>query len=187
MLFIIAGCTNDRPAVSLEEALLASGELENVNESGTGAVHSESSESEEAVCYVYVCGSVVNPGVYVLEAGSRIVAAVEAAGGFLEDAATEAINLAEPVQDGMKIVVPDLTEYAAEQVLSERDSKGLVNLNTADAEALCTLNGIGASRAEAILAYRKEIGGFKSIEQLMEVAGIGESLFQQIKSSIYIE
>ena len=158
-----------------------------MDESGTDAVLSETSDGAGAVCYVYVCGSVVNPGVYVLEAGSRIVSAVEAAGGFLEDAATEAINLAQPVQDGMKIVVPDLTEYVAEQSVSEREREKLVNLNTADAEALCSLNGIGASKAEAILAYRREIGGFKSTEQLLEVAGIGESLFQQIKSSIYIE
>ena len=187
MLFILAGCTKNRPVVSLEEALSASGMRENLDESGTGAVLFETCESEEAVCYVYICGSVVNPGVYVLEADSRIVAAVDAAGGFSEDAATEAINLAELVKDGMKIVVPDLTEYVAEQVVSQRERDGLVNLNTADAEALCTLNGIGASKAEAILAYRREIGGFKSIEQILEVAGIGESLFQQIKSSIYIE
>ena len=186
MLFILAGCTKNRPAVSLEEALLVSGMKEKA-ESGTCTALSETCDGEEAVYYVYICGSVVNPGVYVLEAGSRIVAAVEAAGGFLEDAATEAINLAQPVQDGMKIVVPDLTEYVAEQVMSQRERDGLVNLNTADAEALCTLNGIGASKAEAILAYRREIGGFKSIEQLLEVAGIGDSLFQQIKSSIYIE
>ena len=63
----------------------------------------------------------------------------------------------------------------------------MINLNTASVAELCTLSGIGEAKAEAILAYRTEIGAFSSIEQLKEVTGIGESLFNQIKSSVYIE
>ena len=65
--------------------------------------------------------------------------------------------------------------------------EGKVNLNTAQIKELCTLSGIGEAKAEAILAYRDEIGGFSNIEQLKNVAGIGDSLFEKIKSSIYIE
>ena len=118
---------------------------------------------------------------------SRIVAAIEAAGGFLPKAAVEAVNLAEPIQDGMQITVPDLEAFTVRQEALERQEAGLVNLNTATIPELCTLSGIGEAKAEAILAYREEIGSFGSIEQLKEVTGIGDSLFNQIKNSIYIE
>ncbi len=137
--------------------------------------------------YVYICGAVQEPGVYVLPEGSRIISALEAAGGFLEEAAEEAINLAEPITDGMQITIPTKEEERVRKESAARESCGLVNLNTADITELCTLNGIGESKARAILAYRQEIGGFHSVEQLKEVSGIGDSLFTQIKDSIYIE
>ena len=97
------------------------------------------------------------------------------------------MNLAAPISDGMQIVVPDRNEAAAAQMRSERQANGQDNLNTATAAELCTLSGIGEAKAEAILAYREEIGAFTSIEQIKNVTGIGESLFKQIKESIYIE
>ena len=181
---LLSGCAAGTE-VSLEEALLAAEDKESFV---TGeSSFSEDTEETEAVCCVYVCGSVACPGVYTLAYGSRIVAAIEAAGGFLEEAAVEAVNLAKLVEDGMQIIVPDLTEYAMERTESARQERGQVNLNTATLEELCTLSGIGESKAEAILAYRRESGGFQNVEQLMEVTGIGENLFKQIKSSIYIE
>ena len=144
-------------------------------------------ETTEQMLYVYVCGSVARPGVYALEEGSRIVAAVEAAGGFLEDAATESVNLAALLKDGMQIVIPDMKEAASVQVQSGISQDGRVNLNRATVEELCTLQGIGESKAEAILAYREEIGAFTSVEQIQNVTGIGENLYKQIKESIYIE
>ena len=183
-ILVFSGC-DGAGSVSLEEALTAmvSSEETEVDIAGTDAI----SLDEEVLLYVYVCGAVVEPGVYTLKPDSRIVAAVEAAGGFLPEAAVEAVNLAELVQDGMQIVVPDVEEAASREAKASRQEAGLINLNTATKEELCTLSGIGATKAEAILAYRTEIGGFSSIEQLKEVAGIGESLFKQIKSSIYIE
>ena len=127
------------------------------------------------------------PGVYELEAGSRIVSAVEAAGGFLPDAATEAVNLAKRAEDGMQIVVPTKEEAEERKAEVFQQEAGMINLNTASVAELCTLSGIGEAKAEAILAYRTEIGTFSSIEQLKEVTGIGESLFNQIKNSVYIE
>lgn len=177
---LLSGCTKEG-SVSLEEAL-------RTHEEGTQIQEAVQTEPEaEAQVYVYICGAVETPGVYALKAGSRIIAAVEAAGGFLPEAAEESVNLAEPVQDGMQIVIPtiDEAETAAEDAAKKK--AGIVNLNTASAEELCSLSGIGASKAEAILAYRAEIGAFQSIEQLMEVSGIGENLFNRIRNSIYIE
>lgn len=177
---LLSGCTKEG-SVSLEEALRTREESTQIQEavqSGTEA---------EAEVYVYVCGAVEAPGVYALKAGSRIIAAVEAAGGFLPEAAETGVNLAEPVQDGMQIVIPTTGEAEAASEDAARKQAGLVDLNTASIEELCTLSGIGTSKAEAILAYRAEIGAFQSIEQLMEVSGIGENLFNRIRNSIYIE
>ncbi len=195
------GCSNGG-SVSLEEALRVSAGYDKAEEvvSGTGASEdalgdvqtstqagTADSLQTELLYYVYVCGAVAKPGVYTLAPDSRIVAAIEAAGGFLPEAAVEAVNLAEPIQDGMQITVPDLEAFTVRQEALERQEAGLVNLNTATIAELCTLSGIGEAKAEAILAYREEIGSFGSIEQLKEVTGIGDSLFNQIKNSIYIE
>lgn len=182
----MSGC-GESGGVSLEEALMTAGSSD-VWQAEENPVSGESREEAFAeVFYVYVCGAVAEPGVYALEPDCRIVAAIEAAGGFLPDAAMEAINLAEPIRDGMQIVVPDLEEVLNRQETLSRQESGQVNLNTATITELCTLNGIGEAKAEAILAYREEIGAFGSVEQLKEVTGIGESLFNQIKSRIYIE
>ena len=191
LVILLAGCMvalfgcGKRGNVSLEEALSVM-----YTEEGTDAyivsTDDLSTDMEQILC-VYVCGAVVNPGVYELPKGSRIVAAVEAAGGFLPDAATEAINLAEHLQDGMQIVVPTKEEAEKAKAEAARGADGRVNLNTASVAELCTLRGIGEAKAEAILAYRTELGAFSSIEQIKEVTGIGEGLFNQIKSSIYIE
>lgn len=182
-LVALFGCAGTE-RVSLEEALSVRNQEESLVDTSIEAVPAE---GEALYIYVYICGAVKTPGVYKLEADSRIVAAIEAAGGFLEDAAMEAINLAERLKDGMQITVPTQKEAAEKQAAQAKAAQGLINLNTASAAELCTLNGIGEAKAEAILAYRTEIGAFSSIEQLKEVAGIGENLFCQIKSSIYIE
>ena len=183
---LLYGC--DGESISLEEALLAESGLavtvsEDVLEEGAGTEAAE----ETGTVYVYVCGAVYKPGVYALASGSRIVAAIEAAGGFLPDAATEAVNLAKVVTDGSQITVPDTAQQERMAQEESPERPGCINLNTATAEELCTLSGIGETRAQAILAYRREIGGFRDIAQLMEVSGIGESLFNKIKDNIYIE
>ncbi len=181
---LLIGCGSPEN-ISLEDAILAAEEME--EERKQPETMASSAEEKPAVCYVYVCGEVVNPGVYMLEPDSRIVAAIEAAGGFLESAATEAVNLAEPLQDGMQIIVPNLEEYQSSAIEEKREAEGLININTATVTELCSLSGIGEAKAEAILAYRRELGGFTSTAQLKEVSGIGDSLFEQIKEDIYIE
>lgn len=144
-------------------------------------------EAPETVL-VHVCGEVAFPGVYALEAGSRVCDAVTAAGGMTENAAADSLNLAQEVKDGEKIRVPDLSEAAAGLVggPAAETEEGLVNLNTADADQLTTLPGIGKAKAEAILNYREERGGFSAIEEIKEVSGIGDAIYEKLKEHITV-
>lgn len=162
---------------------------------GGGSSGSEASDKGEAggqtsgepqpIC-VYVCGEVRAPGVYELREGDRIVDAVEAAGGTTEAASDIWLNLAEPVSDGQKIEVPSREQAEELEEENRKAQSGLVNLNTASAEELMTLAGIGQSKAEAILSYREEHGGFEKPEELMEIPGIKEGVFEKIKDQITV-
>ncbi len=171
------------------------------NETGTGKSPSETQvevdNSKAAGIYVYTCGEVANPGVYELSEDSRIYEAVDAAGGFTENAARESINLASKVSDGMQITIYNKEEAASLPAggtsagkNSGQDqmsgSSSLVNLNTATKEELMTLKGIGESKAEDIIRYREKSGGFKKIEDIMKISGIKEAGFQKIKDSITV-
>lgn len=163
--------------------------------------------------FIHVCGEVTIPGVYDLEEGSRIYQAIEMAGGFTEDAAQDFLNMAESLEDGMKIQVPnrkEAGEWDTRKAVTYPESTGWtqekeaagaggfqersnsntgtakVNLNTAAKEQLMTLKGIGEARAEAIIAYRQELGPFTRIEDIMEVSGIKEAAFQKIKEDITV-
>ena len=152
--------------------------------------------SEKSGVYVYICGEVIKPGVYELSGDSRIYEAVDAAGGFTENAARECVNLASKVSDGMQITIYNREEAAS--LLADRapvgenagksgtSGSGLVNLNTATKEELMTLKGIGESKAEDIIRYREKSGGFKKIEDIMKISGIKENGFQKIKDSITV-
>ena len=152
--------------------------------------------SEKSGVYVYICGEVIKPGVYELSGDSRIYEAVDAAGGFTENAAREYVNLASKVSDGMQITIYNREEAASlpadSAPVGENAGKsgtsgsGLVNLNTATKEELMTLKGIGESKAEDIIRYREKSGGFKKIEDIMKISGIKENGFQKIKDSITV-
>lgn len=149
-------------------------------------IETAQAHAEPEGIYVHICGEVKNPGVYELPEGSRIFEAVEAAGGFTERAAEASLNLAQMISDGMQIVILSLEE-AEEKAQAEREqADGIVNINTASKEQLMTLTGIGESRAEDILRYREESGGFQSIEEIMQVPGIKESAYRKIKDSITV-
>ena len=142
----------------------------------------KSSKETNADIYVYVCGAVVQEGVYKLPAGSRIYEAVEMAGGFREDAAKSEVNQAEVLVDEARVYVPTFAETFA----GEAENDGKINLNKATKEELMTLPGVGASRAESIIQYRNENGGFKSIDEIMLISGIKEGLFEKIKDLIKV-
>ena len=100
------------------------------------------------------------------------------AGGFTAQAGTDEVNMAQRVEDGMKIIIP--------AILEEDGTESLVNLNTATKEQLMSLPGIGESKAQAILSYRKENGGFAGTEEVMQVEGIKAGVYEKIKEYIIV-
>ena len=151
-------------------------------------------ENGEDLIYVYVCGQVKSPGVYVLAEGSRLFEAVDMAGGMLSGGDLSRINLAAVLTDGQKIYIPSEAEtlQTGEELLEipENGDGSLeqrVNINRASKETLMTLPGIGEAKAEAILTYRQAEGRFESPEELMNVPGIKAGIYAKIKDRIAID
>lgn len=145
---------------------------------------------------VDVKGAVKYPGVYELTTEHRIVDAIEQAGGYNDHANPNAINHAQKLQDEMVIYIPLVGEeiepienfgITAGASSAQESSSGKVNLNKAEEAELTSLPGVGPSKAQAIIAYRQENGGFKTIEDLKKVSGIGDKTFEKLKDSIYIK
>lgn len=137
---------------------------------------------------VHVDGAVQLPGVYPLPVGSRIQDAVKAAGGFSDLADPSLVNLAARLKDGDKITIPtigqtSLPENSRSGAVIQTSSTG-IDINTATAAELEALPGIGPGRAEDIVKYRESHGSFTYIEEIMNVPGIGQSTFDQIKDLI---
>jgi competence protein ComEA len=131
--------------------------------------------------FVHIVGRVRVPGLYELAAGSRIVDAVAAAGGFAAQADQVSLNLAQVVSDGQQIVV---AVRGAHPAAPGATTDGKVDINTADAAALETLDGIGPALAARILDFRKQKGGFSAVTDLQQVSGIGDKKFAAIKDSV---
>lgn len=178
VLFLFCGCSG-KPQMVFE----TDQETIVMNESQTS--EGDISFTDKTYC-VYVCGAVNSPGVYELATDSRIVDAVEAAGGFTKEASQVAVNLAACIQDEQQIYIPTLEEEKDYFLESKAQEEGLVNINTADSKQLQSLPGIGESRADAIINYREQNGLFVTIEDIMKVNGIKTSLFEQIKSYITV-
>lgn len=147
-------------------------------------------QTEEAgTVFVFVCGQVAVPGVYELPAGSRIYDAIMQAGGCMETADICAVNQAGYLEDGMQIYIPAIgdtyKEAASEEQVSRSD--GRISINHADKNELMTLPGIGESKADAILEYRQSHGAFSSIDELMNIPGIKEGIFNNIQDYITVE
>ena len=155
------------------------------NPSGERASDADPMEaSESGKASVHVCGRVRNPGVYELDAESRLIDAVTAAGGFAEGADEDCLNLAGRITDGMKIYVPAPGENLPEEEAPADDGK--ININTAGPEQLQELPGIGPKRAEDIISYRESHGDFGSPEDIMKVPGIKDAAFAKIRDKIKI-
>ena len=150
---------------------------------------------------VDIKGMITNPGVYEVEKNSRVNDVIALAGGLLEGADTSKINLAKIVEDEMTIIIYSkeeiLEKYKEENCVCKSceiindacinntdNTTNLININTATKEELKQIDGVGDTKAEAIIKYRNDNGPFKDIEEIKKVSGIGETLFEQIK--IYI-
>ena len=132
-----------------------------------------------------VRGAGPQPGVFELQAGSRIFHAVALAGVVTKHAEVGSLNQAELLSDGQMVYILRAGE-AEGQVSQQQQEDGRINLNTATKEELATLPGIGEAKAKGILAWREANGGFRQIEDLMEVEGIKDGVFSKIKDSVKV-
>lgn len=156
---------------------------------------SEESEKEikKEKILVHVAGEVLNSGVYELESGARVIDALMAAGGATSLANLDIINLAAPISDGEKIYIPSVIEKINQfnqnssfTSYSSGGSSGKININTADASELQKLTGIGPGKAKSIIDYRNKNGPFKSVDDLLNVSGIGEKTLEKIRDEIVV-
>ena len=181
------------------------------SDAGNGTEINSTGETQPEMIYVDVCGAVANPGVFQLAAGSRVFQAIEAAGGYLPEAVQNCVNRAGVLTDGQQLYI--LTQEEMERqgldpaemtgasdgqmngsagtgqntgVTAQVQQDNRININTADEAQLITLTGIGATRAQAIIAYREENGPFAAIEDIMNVQGIKEGTFAKIKDEIVV-
>jgi len=150
---------------------------------------------------VYITGAVIHPGVYSLPRLSRVSNAIEAAGGLQPDADQSAVNLAAKLSDGQKIVVAKINEPVTgievpstpsgqpgpQSAFTTPSIETPLDLNTATVEELDLLPGIGPTRAADIVTYRTQHGSFKKIDEIMNITGIGQAIFDSIKELIYVE
>lgn len=144
--------------------------------------------TEEPLLVVHVAGQVRTPGIVRLTPGARVVDALESAGGPSAEADLTAVNLARPVVDGEQVYVP-LPGEAPPPAASGGgggETPAVVDLNTADAETLDTLPGVGPVLAERILDWRSEHGRFTSVEELAEVSGIGEAMLGRLRDKVSV-
>lgn len=129
---------------------------------------------------VHVLGAVVDPGLYEVPTGARVVDAIAAAGGFAADADRGGVNLARMLIDAEQVLVPVVGAVPAES------GGGLVNLNTANATALQTLPRVGPALADRIIAWREANGGFRSVDDLLSVSGIGDKTFEGLRALVTV-
>lgn len=197
-------------AVSETAEIQSAGDVQSGTQPQTGQISEQSGTKEQLQAgYVYVCGAVKNPGVYPVTADMRVFEAVELAGGFSDDADKQWLNLALPVSDGQRIYVYSCGETSlmeqTEEIALTADSGSVnddfrtdadsgepgcqekINLNTAGREELMTLPGIGEAKADAIIQYRTEYGGFERIEEIQNISGIKSAVFSKIKDYITVQ
>ncbi|MDH7601610.1 MAG: ComEA family DNA-binding protein [Armatimonadota bacterium] len=204
-LYILLGLSAIGLAVScMRHGGFGSGEIELREPADTTVSGADRSDAGSAAKVVFqVAGCINRPGVYSLKQGSRVIDAIKAAGGAKANADTEAINLAAKIVDGSRIYVPSKSEapnggtevspFASPATLrtgsasssSQSDAGGtVVNINTAGPDELDRLPGVGPVTAQRIIEYRTQIGRFTSINQLLDVKGIGPKKLEQMRSYV---
>ena len=176
-------------------------------------IKTNNKEKKEKTISVDIKGEVMVPGIYTMKESSRVIDVIEKAGGLTENADTSVINLSKKIQDEMVIIIyskeqilhfeetkqkedylqnkcinPDEYSLQNDACISNKQTyqSGKININTASKEELMTLTGIGESKAKEIISYRETNGSFQSIEEIKNVAGIGETIYAQIKENITV-
>jgi competence protein ComEA len=141
-----------------------------------------------AILVVHVAGQVRRPGVYEFEEGDRVVDAIQAAHGPRKHADLDALNLAAPLTDGQQVLVPSKAPGSGPggPTGAVGTSPGLVNVNTASADELETLSGIGPVLAQSIVDYRTENGPFPTVDALLDVSGIGPATLDEIRDHVTV-
>lgn len=172
IIFLCVGCADDS--------------LQYIGDSqGTSEIEEHKELSETMDYYdtitVHICGEVYFPGVYTVYSDSRVHEVVKMAGGFTELADTVAVNQAKEVSDGQQIYIPSILEKE-----DNVSGQGTVDINRASQEQLCTIPGIGVSRAKQIIEYREKNGFFEKIEDIMKISGIKEGMFEKIAPYITV-
>ena len=145
----------------------------------TSDYQSEENDDATTIC-VYVCGEVNSPGVYQCKKGARLFEAIELAGGLTKEADLNSVNQAQVLEDGTKINILSINDS------NDTQGSSLININSATKEQLMTLPGIGESKADSIVAYREKRGSFKSLEDLKNVEGIKDGVFNKIVDLISV-
>ncbi len=196
--------SNEEDSLKVQEKLQADSQAEGEAQEGDAGMPEDAleestgqAEKQQEKIWVDVEGAVKTPGVYELDKSSRVFEAVEAAGGFTEEADTAWLNQAAVVTDGQKIQVytreetKEMEEQGREPVsrsdVLEEQKEGKINLNRASLEELQEIPGIGEVRAQAIVDYREEAGAFGSIEEIQQVPGIKGKTFEKIEEYITVE
>jgi competence protein ComEA len=149
-------------------------------------------DSDAKSLYVHICGAVKKPDVYEVKDGTRIIEVIRLAGGLTDEAAGDYINQAALVTDGQQVYIPTKSEVVDASPSgylqnSNQDGANIVNINTAAKEELMTLPGIGEAKANSIIAYRQENGGFKNIDEIKNIEGIKDSVFNKISELITVK
>ncbi|MBK5252936.1 MAG: helix-hairpin-helix domain-containing protein [Peptostreptococcaceae bacterium] len=144
----------------------------------------EIEEEVQTEIYIDIDGAVKSPGVYKVSSGTRLFSIIEMAGGLNDDADVTTINRAMIINDGDKVIIPKIGEISDGSTTA--NANGMININIASNSDLEELPGIGPVTAETIVEYREEHDGFKSIEELMNISGIGVVTFNKVKDSITV-
>ncbi|MGQ7550513.1 helix-hairpin-helix domain-containing protein [Streptococcus suis] len=184
-----------QPAKSDQTGLTDFPQLEQTSSSSESVEETSTEASKESSQLVVdVKGAVAKPGLYTLEEGSRVNDAVKAAGGLTSQADPKSINLAQKLSDEAVVYVANKDENisivastTASSAISPEGNESKVSLNTATEADLQTISGIGAKRAADIIAYREANGGFKSVDDLNNVSGIGDKTMESIRPYVTVE
>ena len=177
---IVVEQTGERQELLVDDAKQSGDGTENDNETP------ETPETKSVMLVVDISGCVKTPGVYEIADGTRLHDVIELAGGLTKDADIDAINQAELVTDGQKILIPAKAEDDGEFATAKPTNNGKININQADSMGLQEIPGVGPATAEKIIQYREANGRFQSIEDVKNVSGIGDKTFEKMKDKICV-